>query len=133
LRLQPSLLLRLAVLLFAAQIVGAFVLGLYQYSGYLRAYMSDPESGAVTYGLNSAQRTVAEAVLRSEGGADIAPTPQLRHYEEQRPMFRYAAFDLTSGEPISGASPEIAQSLKIHGRAVPNYLSFDLTLGDGTK
>ena len=132
-RLQPSLLLRLTVLLFAAQIVGALVLGLYQYSGYLRAYIRDPESGTVTYGLDNAQRTVADAVLRGDGGAHIAPTPQLRQYEKQRPMFRYAAFDLTSGEPISGASPEIAQSLKIHGRAVPNYLSFDLTLGDGTK
>ncbi len=132
-RLQPSLLLRLTVLLSAAQIVGAFVIGLHQYSGYLRAYMKDPETAIVMYGLESAQRTVAEAVRRSESGALIASTPELRRYEKQRQMFRYAAFDLTSGEPISGASPEIAQSLKIRGPAVPNYLSFDLTLGDGTK
>ena len=132
-RLQPSLLLRLTVLLFAAQIVGAFVIGLHQYSGYLRDYMKDPETAIIMYGLESAQRTVAEAVLRGDSGAHIASTPQLQQYEKQRPMFRYAAFDLTSGEPISGGSPEIAQSLKIQGPAVPNYLSFDLTLKDGTK
>ena len=79
------------------------------------------------FGLQFSQELVVKSLVASESGAvRIEPTRKLRAYLEAAPWFRYGAFDLNSGKALQGTSPELADSLGIQNRILPQYVGFKL-------
>ena len=124
---RPSLLLRLWILLLCGQIIGTLILGVVSYSNYVRAALNDPERERSwnLYGLHFAQDLIVKSLVRAENGfMRIQPTEELRAYLERAPSFRYAAFDLNSGEALPGTSPELANSLRIQSHISTQLYGF---------
>ena len=133
---RPSLLLRLWILLLCGQIIGTLILGVVSYSNYVRAALNDPERERSwsLYGLHFAQDLIVKSLVRAENGfMRIQPTEELRAYLERAPSFRYAAFDLNSGEALPGTSPELANSLRIQSHISPSYMGFELEIEPAHK
>jgi len=64
-------------------------------------------------GAFSAQQLVVKSLVRTqEGIVEIEPVPDLARLAANMPNLRYAAFDLSTGEALSGSSPELALPLK---------------------
>lgn len=134
-RIRPSLLLRLSVLLFCAQILGNLILGFAEYVPYLWGYLIESDATWNLFGLDQARYLVAKSVTaRPDGSIVLEPTPELRAYlEEKTPRLRYAAFDLADGKALPGASPELLDAVRIRGAVLPEYFGFRLEIEPGVK
>jgi signal transduction histidine kinase len=132
--MRPSLLLRLSILLFCAQIVGSLLFAAGLYAQHLVAYWTQSEDTWSLFGLAHAQDLVVKSlVMREDGSILLEPTAELRDYLKSAPQLRYAAMDIESGGTLPGASPELVDALKVQGAARAEYIGFRLEIEPGVK
>jgi len=120
---QPSLTLRLSVLLLAGQL---FSFAITMVGLHLAPLVSGGPATAVKWNYLAEMRAriyVANSIVRMPTGElQIEPSPQLRELVRAHPSLQYAVFDPSSGAALTGSSPELAAALKGHSGIIADEM-----------